>query len=530
MIVFAVPYPKIYRVETYQLIITVYPLSFQSGNQVVQTIPNQTELRRGENQFPLFDCTRVFKAAHIVLDYYLSLNGEGCSLQNTHSHLDKQSTNMNRSPIENCPTEVLQCFFEWSSIKDDKPIGSDHRMVQTFSQVCRLWRVTAIHTPTLWSYLKLNLNRSREALDSYWNQYLKRAKDVALTVKIQLGRGSIHDSLPRNFTRVKRLHYLEFDFGLGISFSIQEAVANSASTTNRFNEFMSLNFPLPTCPIGELMVFCTAPVLHFAPWELDTWLARWPAISQFSILGSANVVFGNRNPLRSIKRIYIDLSKSVHLDEIMKAFPNASSIELLNVVLPQSGKTLQSGSLKTLDIESQMDVIWRSIVCPALTAVSILSKSVPVSFLHFLKIHTSITTLNMSQADVKDINTLRRIALLAPQLKRLHTTGTNMLQLLARSNDFGLVQPAFPYLEEIVIWGRQLVPISIFESLVRARCLPALHPESLRASGISKQIRKLTIDSSKDQKPDWLSSPLRKWSDLTTYGNETYELVWAEKY
>lgn len=109
------------------------------------------------------------------------------------------------SPINWCPTEVLQAIFGWSTVEK---LGHMHGRLDisfSISRVSRLWRMISIAAPELWNGIILDLNRPRDELDIYWRVITERAKESPMTVVVIPGMKSLRISLPRGFRDVKAL-------------------------------------------------------------------------------------------------------------------------------------------------------------------------------------------------------------------------------------------------------------------------------------------------------------------------------------
>jgi len=435
-----------------------------------------------------------------------------------------KSMEFGKSPIKQCPTDIMQAIFEWSTIEPKGNIGNQSKMALALSQVCRLWRFIALETPTLWYSVILNLNQPRHLLEAYWNEAMRRVKGVPMQVTVVPGRSKIRETLPINFHKVKSLEALNFSFR---SVKAPNIIAEMYAVASRFQELVDLEFEVPACPIHVLRVMTSVPILTTSSWRCDSWLAKWPAVTRVELVCPGDVTFSNTLPLPYVKEVLLHSSKTICIRQVVEAFPNVEKFLLMDADVPNNSIRINIPSLITLKISSKVKLLWKSISCPKIRELSIPCGPIPTSFLDFLQSHRSITTLELPAIEG---NMLRRIALLAPQLINLQVHGIAVVELCYNWLGAGLTAPAFPFVTQMVIVDTEAqLTLQSFESLVQARCLPSLRPDVLRSVGISRRIQSLGFVTHKSRTPQWLSSDLLKWADLTrrVETNIYYQLKWT---
>lgn len=362
------------------------------------------------------------------------------ALAQTTTHDNQTGTNI----IERCPIKVLQAIFDWSTAEALEQTDDRLAISFTISQVSRLWRNTAMATPEIWRGITLDLNRPRDQLDLLWDTVSNRVGELPLTVVIIPGKSSLNTSFPIRFKDVKALKELQFFFN----------IREDAKAVNllRLYELLELKFPLPSCRIQRLAIFCPTelPTSLMRELELNSWLTYWPPVSEIDILAFTFVKFSNFFPNSRVTRLFIfpfDVNR-MNLLDMARAFPNLTYLWVPRETIIGNYYNLEFRSLRSLTVNPSNNAIWKAIWCPVLEELTV-PVDVPFDiFINFLSQHTFIKELQIRQNNSALIHS---VTMTVPRLSTLKIEFGRAVEFLYNWSEFGFKQPPFPLLMHLTI-------------------------------------------------------------------------------
>lgn len=374
------------------------------------------------------------------------------------------------SLIHYYPTELLQCIFEMAvqATKDGVKTAT------AISHVCQRWRSISLDTPRLWTYITWSVTRDTPLIKDFWDCMRDRIKSLSSVVSIHDIGSSDSIQLdylrPDHFERIKRLNlYLQdaeavalFLKGLSDFPHIHVYALQLIFKDLSRDQFWSLDYILLRFSPRQLLIYnCPTFYLCVSP--------AWDLIQSLTLHR-----VGKLDPVITLKY-----------------FPGLTNVEIIEtcIVLSDPLATLSSSKMQRIKLQKAQETPeWlEHSTFPNLITFEVDNHIDPERIISFLSRHSSVTTLHSTHWE--RINELAKIA---PQLLHLSLSHLSILTSYAGFMD-PEVDPGLPSLRSLTIRDTYgTVGAESFDKLIRARCLPSNHPQSLLPPSL-KPLESLTI-------------------------------------
>ncbi|KAI0682810.1 hypothetical protein BC835DRAFT_1423963 [Cytidiella melzeri] len=164
------------------------------------------------------------------------------------------------APINRLPPELLGAIFEYlTGSRSLLIVSKEHERIgsQKFQSVCRHWRLTAVNTPALWTYIRVSSFRTSER--AFASTSLVRSGVLPLDVNLQDSRFAdvigrrVREGVKSNSGRIRELFVHEGQFTY-INSLVQDASQLEALTIT--NPTDSADGFIDNWQIPKLRVFC----------------------------------------------------------------------------------------------------------------------------------------------------------------------------------------------------------------------------------------------------------------------------------
>jgi len=384
--------------------------------------------------------------------------------------MDDQSFNLallDMCHVSRCTSDVLKCIFEAAVAAPFTPGDHAFQVATRISHVCRSWRLVAINTPRLWTTIEFSCFRSLDAIQTFMERMMVRAKAVPVYISIwnvQAGESRLKIS----------------DFGLNQFRAVQRLLIQMEEDYSVIQQLFDPSSCLRYCLITELkLVLCSEE--YGDPWRCQELFIHFPLLRRLELIGCKGILFEKAEPNDAITRLLL-IDMTIDPEEALSLFPKLECLELRDVTVHlherESLLPIELHNMRTLKVYenlpwyllSRMDWLYQ-LSCPVLQEVDL--DPLREGVLPFISSHPSI--LSFHSGDLDEIVSLDAAA---PQLHHLgievdHDNYSNLCLIATNT------RPLFPHLRSLTIRDFKCgLRLQQFELLTRTRCLPRSNPQS----------------------------------------------------
>jgi hypothetical protein len=379
--------------------------------------------------------------------------------------------------ISQCHIDILQLIFEEAV----RPNREGQKMAISISHVCRRWRYTALQTPRLWTYLECGEPDDHDGMESYWNSMHERSKGLPVVIAlydVKYPRIQYADSYALDrFSNIRRLSFHSDDI-----MDLFSRVTESPSVYGGNLDELELIFQDDIHNDGYV-----GKILDI-----------FPPIRRLMLYKISSFTLGESPQFSHIRHFVLKDMGFMGPFGVLGAFPQLEELELTMVhvlLFTQINSSVSLNSLKRLKVRKTEDVLsW--LTCPNLVILDVDDYIRQYAIISFISRHSSIT--NLLSTDWKNINQLHTAA---PQLKHLTFSYASVTSYWPVLMDYRTITP-LPSLQSLTVRDmRKTMGLAQFEMLVRARCLPHQHSQSLIPPTI-EPLRRLVLQIPLDALPE----------------------------
>jgi hypothetical protein len=416
-------------------------------------------------------------------------------------------------PILRCPSDLLHIIFRFTT---NRFSGRDKfKEAIKIAHVSQQWRRAAFDFPELRVEAVISPRYTAESAEEYLTWIIERARAMPLDLTIGPAISSSSYIFPRNLA-----HIVAID---DLTILIKESA--------HFTALLGPRFPIPRCNIGRLSLSHMGTDQSAAGWDINALLAKWPPIDNLTIQVYTNIAIRRGNSSKTTK---------LHLRQTFREAP--ISVLALNATfrkltfLSLSGVEINTRDLGNTRVimEALTEVIfnaptgplWRYLLCPRLLKVT-KNYGLEADFLEFLGLHRTIQSLS-TNPDVSDgERPLKEISVVSPQITTLRVEGNLDWDTLLDWRKAGLTLPTFPFLESLSLWDTYRLTFKDVESIIRCRCLPNIHVDSLKDRGV----KTMKFMSFGGERGTWNATHASRWaSEIDApdiWGNVEMKFDWS---
>lgn len=405
-----------------------------------------------------------------------------------------------------CIVDVLKEIFEATAPVSRSYSSTNFVTSLTLASISRHWRMVALDTPRLWNHVQFSLRMPVINAADFWKAYSRRVRDVPANIYIRRDGSTDIDEIN------KRLIMCGLD---------------------RFKRISTIHIdvPPPTTFRSPRRAFYELHIQEsFTTFKVSAYLALFKGFRKLRV---------DRNNILDVACIGIATYVTNLIIDTIEGLENylvlesMSSLTDLRVSRARGlGGSINLPSLKRLSIRAGSIRLLYHLTCPSLLSLESYHAK-ENSILQFLLLHPTVIMLCICEGVNNAI-----WALGSPQLKylRMHNLSASFYHVPSHNR----AQAEFPILRTLELFHRGLTLLT-FERLVRKRCLPRSHPESLLLSG-TEPLHQLILHTSGRTFQEayriaaWTESKLlssailtHKWS--TTFTTDTdwqITLAWPE--
>lgn len=425
-------------------------------------------------------------------------------------------------PIRRFSPELLQSIFEFTSKMAIKRKKID--VAIAISHVCQRWRFIAVDTPRLWCYIDYTLGDEGSSDVSFWDCMVSRMKSIPASIIIR-DFGVITAAEMSNYRLIRGSVIRKITFRL----TSIEAFDQLLSLPSEFRGEQIKAFIVKPPHMAE-----EATEMLDAEWNLSDFFEKFSSIEKFDLRATSDcsLHLNTSKQYNTVTTLHLQDLKEVNALGILSTLTRLSEFRLMRTTISQHVPVGQvvSTSLRCLIINMlDENYLWIShLSSPNLVAFHQFGADFPEVCLVFIESHPSITTLDFGGGQ----SIIPRLARGAPQLRTLFVEPSQLPGLYTSDLSLARALP-FRFLEHIGIYlSDDVLTVSVFESLVRTRCLPGIHPNHQTTSGIAPLhvLAIIHISKAPDCNPEtpWRTSNLFKiatqtvgvqaiWGDCPTF-------------
>lgn len=367
--------------------------------------------------------------------------------------------------------------------------GSTERLNDAFclAAVCRVWRKVAHSSSQFWCTFKTTPSKGSEAFLTQVVQLIgSRPADISIE---DIRKEDVQRLRTWQLSRIINLARLTLDF-------------HSHSNVKAFPQglFTETYHPLKELDIKMDTSFGTKISYRVI-------CAQFPSLVTLRI---GNVKFDHLPSVEmlSLKVLVLEDSSKVDIAHLAKTFPRLETMDLRLVSLEDINSppivTLCNVHKLTLIETPLLQEPWAERVKFPCLEWLLYDASITSSARDFIKSLPNVRKLDC----ITDDDLVIEFATCLPKLQEL--TITSSLDILVNWKSYGLQHPPFPSLRKLG-YAEPSLPMneSVFEAIIRARCLPQGHPESLLEDPslvISEFI--VALENPEWESEPWTSHPL----------------------
>lgn len=366
-------------------------------------------------------------------------------------------------PIRRLPSDVLRYLFESAYSAVDKEDRFSTTL--TLSQVCQRWRAIALDTPRLWCYIDYTFQDVTDP-EKFWGWIIPLVKGVPSDIVLRELDPDEGDTLNAfSLSRIPRIQSLTL----------------RTNTSADISRILPPPICLPVAGIGSLSIHYDSPTIEMTL-DMGNLLSRLPFVPNLTLDADCPLRITPTNSLQNLTFLWLKYFKDVDISAILSLCTNLLDLRLDTISSTPTAATAPaiSQSLRTFMFTCDENALFwpEALSFPNLTAFHH-GESTFEECLSFLASHPSIVTLDICADD----GWTTRAIEIAPQIQYL-TLEASELHLLCEWQASEPSRLAFPSLKGLCVSTfEEPMSITDFETVIRTRCLPTTHSQSMLLPG-----------------------------------------------
>lgn len=404
-------------------------------------------------------------------------------------------------PVRRCPDDILREIFEYTAHSIKERTLALRKSVH-LSSVCQKWRTVAIDTPLLWKKIHFDLRHAPEVLKHQQQTVVSRIKGRA---------ADIHVAPIYHLSR-ERLDAC----GLQM-FPFIDTLLLTIVKLDGILQLLRPEFIFPADHVRTVFIQSKG-VPNTAPQSItlgSNLLNQFPGLKVAIVNSLSNVTFQLASINSTLTQLTIDKARVVSIATIFSGCPKLDALIIRNTSILGSPTPVVAASISYLELTSIEGHAWMASTSLPKLDTLVLCTDTTAAILAFISSNRSITNLfcRNSPSDIVNI---------APQLIELHA----LPPLQALCSTPNSTQVSLPSLKHLFVNTTPLnhsFTLQEFDTLVRERCLPLGHPQSL-AKQSSQTLSSLTFLLPDNPQPQaWQQSELYKESTREEFSHPFYD-------
>jgi hypothetical protein len=397
-------------------------------------------------------------------------------------------------PIRRCPTDILQCIFEWVVFQSDST-DEWEKIATNLSQISYRWRQVVTSTSRFWRYPKFSLKKGGlnqpDDFEAYWTRLLGRIRTckAAIHIKDIDNDDDIWERLDKcRLDLLPNVRYLR----LWIN---SRAGAERLATDERFHP--------PTCSLETFQIERNWSRFISYSLVLDPGrvLSRFSTITKVFLQDFDFSNFTTSAIFPNTPHLVVERSTNLPLNLLAQVFPNLEKLILFRTEFRgHTEGTISWPELDLLVAYSTNGIPWHRLKLPKLTQLIIPEITSNDGLMDFIPSHPSIRHLHSP----KLLGCYSSMAKCAPQMLCLSMPASEASAVLQFPNivslrlfQFSTDDLSCELFEEIV--RKYFLPSRQFTKEEKQTALDARHPTCLF---------KICVPTSGDFEVRWKESPL----------------------